>query len=204
MKSLLVTLSVFFVLVIGSLAFDKFCNGCITGRGVVGSAALGAVIVWWHHYRIRRQAQEAARNERLRRNAETLLRLHRLTSDRGESCGMMIVVCLAVVVVVLFLLSGLVRAEGCGFDGGLRTLTAELTPDTLLTADELDDLRALTLSTALLIRRMQTPPSGMKADLQNKRIRTLRQLETITETLIGITVDHAGTVLRRQSAGGAK
>lgn len=202
MKSLLFTLTAFFVSVFGILALDKLFNGTLTGRGLAGSLAVSLILTGLHCYRSRRSAAERKREERLARRAgaHRLVEMYRkLHNERGEGCGGAILICMAVI--GLFMLLVWVNyspaAECNDLDQALTDLTAKYQPEVLLTVEEFAGVRDLTTRTAILISTLQAAPPAMPAALQNRRTRVRVQLEKIQEELLQLTVDHAGTRLRR-------
>jgi hypothetical protein len=176
---------------------DNWWHGGITGFSVLA----GVILAFWLWVRlVTWRSAGLKRDERLLRRAEA----HKLADhyrsangQKGESCGWALLLGLGFVVLALFVLTALCRAaDVSGLDAELRTLTAELQPQVLLTAEELDSVRALTMTTGLLIRKMQTQPVDMPAEIGNRRIRVRTILQGIQDSLITVTVDHASTILR--------
>lgn len=210
MWSLLFTLTTFFCLLFAPLVVEQLLYPPVTARSLLVSLALVMAYTLWLCERSTRQKRESEQNERLRRHAQQLQviasweRQHRhnqmLKNQRGETENPLnfILLLLAVLCILMFFVAPYCRgAEVNGFEAELRNLTAELQPKVLLTPDELDSIRALSVSVALLMRKMDSPPSGMSGETINGRIKVKRLLEQIQENLIGITVDHAGSILRR-------
>ena len=111
MRNLLITLSSFFVLVFGTLALDKLCNGTLTGRGLVGSLAIAIILTWWHIYRQRQRIKEQDRQEALRRRAVAemvVTSYRRALNQRGEAEGDLTnwLVVVAVVAILFFMVTG--------------------------------------------------------------------------------------------------
>jgi hypothetical protein len=117
MKSLLFTLTAFFVSVFGILALDKLFNGTLTGRGLAGSLAVVVLLTVRHCYRARLAEAECKREERLARRAgaHRLVELYRLRNERGEAEGdltnWLLAVC--VIAILLFLVTGRCTAAVC-------------------------------------------------------------------------------------------
>lgn len=184
---------------IGIVVLDIRLHQAITGLTIVGITATCAAcaVAFVHQHRLDGLVYRLLNRKQPRR--KTLM--ERLEDRRGESendCLNIILLVVAVFAVLMFFVVPFVRAaDPNGFEAELRTLTAELQPRVLLTADELDSIRALSVTVALLLRKMETPPTGMSGDIINGRIKAKRLLDQIQENLITITVDHAGSILRR-------
>lgn len=203
-KALVLTCLVYLVSLVSVLAWDRFMNGAITGRGLAGSILAAIVCTVWWEIRRRRIERDRLKDDQLRRRGL----FHQNGGDRGEvnGGGLIVLACL----VALALLAATVNycaaaepnEEPTMIDAALVEVSRELFPSVPLSDRELFELQWLSTRIGVLARELETAVPNMTAAVVEKRAAIKRTLKKLHAELVDLQIIQAGEALRATRKGG--